>query len=127
MEFGSLSGKKIVVVEDDVLIGEGLAASFEERNQVRLFTSGEGLRDALPQLGDIDVFILDYKLPGMNGVEAFHMLRPRYGQAKFVCITGEVSVELAQDIQALGFDALILKPFDFRILEKNILDLVSAG
>ncbi|PAW79270.1 MAG: hypothetical protein B9S32_04780 [Verrucomicrobia bacterium Tous-C9LFEB] len=116
----------IVIVEDDVLISQSLVDYFGSRNQVHTFSAAELALEALPQLGKVDIFIIDYRLPGMNGIEFFKQLRSTRAQSKFICISGEMSLELAQDAHQLGFDALILKPFDFTILEKNILNLITA-
>jgi hypothetical protein len=37
-----------------------------------------------------------------------------------------MSYDLAESTRRLGFDALILKPFDFGILEDNLSTLVAA-
>lgn len=121
-----LADTNIVIVEDDVLISQSLVDYFGSRNQVHTFSAAELALEALPQLGKVDIFIIDYRLPGMNGIEFFKQLRTSHVQSKFICISGEMSLELAQDAHQLGFDALILKPFDFTILEKNILNLITA-
>lgn len=121
-----LADTSIVIVEDDVLISQSLVDYFGSRNQVHTFNAAELALEALPKLGKVDIFIIDYRLPGMNGIEFFKQLSATHAQSKFICISGEMSLELAQDAHQLGFDALILKPFDFTILEKNILNLITA-
>lgn len=121
-----LADTNIVIVEDDVLISQSLVDYFGLSNQVHTFNAAELAIEALPQLGKVDIFIIDYRLPGINGIELFKQLRPSHPHSKFICISGEMSLELAQDAHRLGFDALILKPFDFTILEKNILNLITA-
>ncbi len=121
-----LADTNIVIVEDDVLISQSLVDYFGSRNQVHTFSAAELALEAIPKLPKVDVFIIDYRLPGMNGIEFFKQLHASHPASKFICISGEMSLELAQDAHQLGFDALILKPFDFTILEKNILDLITA-
>lgn len=121
----ALHGKNLVIVEDDELISEAMTDYFGDANTVSTYETAEALIEALPLLQAADVFILDYRLPGMDGIELFKKLKPEHGSTKFVCISGEMSVELAQEAQTLGFDALILKPFDFHILEQNIAELLS--
>lgn len=121
-----LADTTIVIVEDDVLISQSLVDYFGTHNTVHTFSAAELALEALPALGKVDIFIIDYRLPGMNGIELFKQLRTVHTQSKFICISGEMSLELAQDAHQLGFDALILKPFDFTILEKNILNLITA-
>ncbi len=121
-----LTQQNIVVVEDDELTSESLRHYFEEHNEVAVFGSAEDLLAQVDNLSAANLFIIDYRLPGMDGVELFQKLKHSYTDAKFICISGEMSMELASRINDIGFDALILKPFDFSILEKNISSLTEA-
>ena len=117
----------MVIVEDDHFISEALTAFFGDRNTVTTFGSAEEIIAAKSQLKDINVFIFDYKLPGKDGIELFKYFRSQFPAAKYILITGEMSYEMAESTRTLGLDALILKPFDFNILEDNIAALVSAA
>ena len=122
----SLTAKRIVVVEDDGLTSQSLCDHFQSHNSVQAFASAELLLENRSDLNDIDIFIVDYRLPGMDGVELFQKLKHDFPNAKFICISGDISMELASTINDIGFDALILKPFDFSILEQNIASLTAA-
>lgn len=117
----------LAIIEDNSEIKDSLADYFGDQNKVLTFSSAE---DALAaresELGEVQVFIIDYKLPGLDGAELFGRLRTRFPGAKYILITGEMNYEVAETNRALGWDALILKPFDFGILEDNISVLVSA-
>ena len=71
----SLSIKTILVVEDDVGIGSFLAQAIsqETHHQALLVTDGfqalKAVMDIMPRL-----FILDYQLPRMNGIELYDKL-----------------------------------------------------
>jgi two-component system response regulator GlrR len=115
-----------VIVEDDAFISESLKMYFSLQNEVLLYGTAEDALAAADQFAGVNVFIVDYRLPGKDGVELFQQLRLRFPKAKYVLITGEMSYDLAESTRKLGFDALILKPFDFTILEDNLSTLVSA-
>jgi len=117
----------IVIVEDDVFINEALDLYFKAENKVLAFSTAEEALAAEDQFEGVNVFIMDYKLPGKNGVELFQQLRTRFPKAKYILITGEMNYDVAENTRKLGLDALILKPFDFAILEDNISTLVSAA
>lgn len=121
-----LKDKIIYVVEDSITIADMLSEWFRPQNTVLVSFSAEDALTKLEPAPPIDVFIIDYRLPQMNGVQFFEIIRPSYPQAKFIMISGEISLEMAANFQQVGFDALILKPFDLAILEKNILNLVAA-
>lgn len=122
-----IQDQSIVIVEDDPYISESLHAFFSGKNTVRTFASAEEALAAEGDLSNVGIFILDYKLPGKNGVELFQHLRTNIPAAKFILITGEMSYEMAETTRNLGLDALMLKPFDFMILEDNISGLLSTA
>lgn len=121
-----LKNTNIVVVEDDELTSQSLKHYFQDGNTVSVFGSAEDLLAKLDELSNTNLFIIDYRLPGIDGVELFQKLQHNFSSAKFICISGEMSMDLASRINEIGFDALILKPFDFSILEQNISSLTEA-
>ena len=117
----------LALIEDNSEIKESLASYFGGQNKVLAFASAEeALAAPESSLADVQVFIIDYKLPGMDGGELFGRLRARYPAAKYILITGEMNYQVAETNREMGWDALILKPFDFGILEDNISVLVST-
>ncbi len=116
----------LVIVEDDVNIKEALQSYFGDQNKVLTFANAEEALAAEAQFEKVNVFIMDYRLPGKDGVELFQELRPRHPKAKYILITGEMNYDVADNTRRLGLDALILKPFDFTILEDNISTLVGT-
>ena len=120
-----IQDQSIVIVEDDSYISESLKDYFSGRNHILTFTSAEEALAAKEKFGTVKVFILDYKLPGTNGIDLFKQLQASFPTAKYILITGEMSYDMAEASRNLGLDALILKPFDFAILEDNIFGLIS--
>jgi len=122
-----IKAHRLVIVEDDLSISRALDDYFGTENTVLTFGSAEEALAAEAEFGEVHVFIIDYKLPGMDGAELFQTLRGRFPAAKYILITGEMNYEVAESNRQLGWDALILKPFDFSILEDNISVLVAAA
>jgi DNA-binding NtrC family response regulator len=57
-----------------------------------------------------DVVLLDFHLPGMNGLEALGKIRERRPDAKVVMITGHSSVKVAVDAMKAGAYDYVAKP-----------------
>jgi two-component system response regulator GlrR len=121
-----IKNQKIAIVEDDPAVCETLDVYFSAHNKVRTFASAEEAMAAEAGFQDIDVFIIDYKLPEKNGIELFQHLRVHFPDAKYILITGEMNYDLAESTRQVGFDALILKPFDITILDDNISGLIAT-
>lgn len=80
----------------------------------------EGL-DRLRQLGRVNVVLVDWNMPEMNGLEFVQAVRadPAYGGLPLVMVTTET--EMAQMVRALeaGANEYVMKPFTKEvILEK---------
>lgn len=115
------------MVDDDPYIGASLDAFLGKKNIVQRFGSAEDALAAIDHFKDVSVFIIDYKLPGKNGIELFYELRDLFPAAKFILITGEMSMDMVEKTRQIGLDALMLKPFDVGILEDNIFGLLSIA
>src|ERR1700677_1992725 len=122
-----IKDQSIVVVEDDPYIGGALDAFLGEKNIVQTFGSAEEALESSAHFAGVGVFIIDYRLPGKDGIQLFHELRAKFPNAKFILITGEMSYDMVEKTRQLGVDALMLKPFDARILEDNISGLLSIA
>jgi CheY-like chemotaxis protein len=104
--------KRVLLVDDDadcrLMYGYALeAAGFD----VSLAEDGiEGLRMAHEQ--HPDVILLDVAMPGMNGRQAVHHLKadPNTYAIPTVAITAVASLHERGDLEADGFDAVLLKP-----------------
>jgi two-component system, NtrC family, response regulator GlrR len=122
-----IKDQSIVVIEDDPYIGGALDAFLGDKNVVQTFESAEDALAATEHFHGVHVFIIDYKLPGKDGIELFKELREQFPIAKYILITGEMSLDMVEKTRELGLDALMLKPFDARILEDNISGLLSIA
>ena len=122
-----IKDQSIVVIEDDPYIGGALDAFLGDKNVVQTFQSAEDALASIEHFRGVGVFIIDYKLPGKDGITLFKELREQFPVAKYILITGEMSLDMVEKTRELGLDALMLKPFDARILEDNISGLLSIA
>jgi two-component system CheB/CheR fusion protein len=81
--------------------------------------SGEAAHDGLAALDAArrhrpDVVLLDLGMPGMSGYEVARQLRKEPGleQVILIAATGHGQADSRRRCREVGFDALLLKPFD---------------
>ena len=103
---------KILIVEDDVLVGESLEEYLvEEGYKVRLVNSGE---DALQILSAFNpsLVIVDIRLPGIDGNEFIVRAFAQNSKLKFVIHTGYNSYQLPEALINIGLNQedIFLKP-----------------
>ena len=112
---------KILLVEDDIQIGEKLKQWFSNEGNY-LFewvTSGE---DALQLLGfsTFDVILLDWTLPGQTGLDVCKRHRENGGNSKIIFLTGRSDITSKEQGLNFGGDDYLVKPFDCQELSARI-------
>lgn len=97
----------VLIVEDEEDLAQSYEAVLKSSYTVRVATSGEeGLERADD---DVDVVLLDRRMPGMSGDELLAKLVERGIRAKVAMLT---AVEPDKNIVDLPFDDYITKPVD---------------
>lgn len=115
-----LAGCRVLVVEDDELAARALEVSLG--GQGLLVTTCPSAEAALadPRGAEADCFIVDYRLPGMNGLEFLETLQQRVeGPVQAVLLTGETPQALSDPARPLRWKVLF-KPVDTATLLAEI-------
>ena len=103
---------KILIVDDEKIVRESLSEWFvEDGYQV---DSAKDALDALDKLNKkgYDIYFLDIKMPGMDGMELHHRIREIDQNAVVIMITAYAAVDTAVKALKDGAFDYITKPFD---------------
>jgi two-component system response regulator FixJ len=105
------SAKPIVyVVDDDADVLGSLRFLLETDGfDVRTFRSGTSLLNAVCSTG-VDCFVIDYKMPDMNGIDLAGRLRNRDIAAPVILITGYPDENISARAASAGVRHVLLKP-----------------
>ncbi|WP_294261805.1 response regulator [uncultured Sphingomonas sp.] len=105
-----MTGRRLLIVEDDAVFARTLARSFERRaDAVRVLNGPEGLEDAAREHGATHA-VVDLRLGGASGlacVEVLHALDPAM---RIVVLTGFASIATAVEAIKLGATNYLTKP-----------------
>ncbi len=101
---------------------------------VRAADGGEALRLAAPREGapaPFDLILMDLRMPGLDGLEATRRLRrleaeSRSPRTPVIALTANALEDERRACKAAGFDAFLVKPFDFDDLALEI-DRLCGG
>jgi len=123
--FDKLKGMKILLIDDDEWIRDSLSLFFEfEPCAFRaLETAEQGLKEL--ESKDYDIIILDYRLPGMNGLEFLKRIQGTHPQVIKILITAYGSKEIFSQAIALGVHDFIDKPFSTKAIEDSLSRLTK--
>ncbi len=117
---------QIVIIEDNVEANNLLRDWLKLRFTVTCFLDAESTLRILPPSADRIVFLIDYNMPGDNGIILKKKLMPRYPNAKYVLISGLFDKKLTEEGKKAGFDALMPKPFGMPAITQKIEDLLGV-
>jgi len=103
---------KILIVDDEEIVRESLSEWFKEDGyQVE---AAENAVEALNKVNKIryDIYLLDIKMPGMDGMELHRRIRDIDNEAVVIMITAYAAVDTAVKALKDGAFDYITKPFD---------------
>jgi signal transduction histidine kinase len=90
-----------VLVVDDSLDHRTLIARRLESSGMQVHTASTG-PEALRQVEHVDLVLLDYRLPGVDGLDLLRQLRDRKHPPSVIMVTGAGSTEVAVDAMRAG-------------------------
>lgn len=90
-----------VLVVDDSVDHRTLISRRLEQAGIQVHTAA-GAEQALSGLDEVDLVLLDYRLPGASGLEVLEQIRARDGAPSVVMVTGAGSTEVAVEAMRAG-------------------------
>ena len=123
--FSKLRKMNILLIDDDEWIRHSMSIFFEFEgcHLHTLETAEEGLKELKRQ--DYKVIIIDYRLPGMDGLEFLRRSQKTHPNAIKVLITAYGSREVMSEAYKLGVQDVIKKPFTIESIEKSLCRLIK--
>ena len=103
---------KILVVDDHALVREGLRQVLKGLDeQLEVLEAGQCSRafELAALHPDLDLVLLDYGLPDMNGLEALILFGQQHPELPVVMISGMVEPRIVRQVMALGAVGFIAK------------------
>jgi DNA-binding response OmpR family regulator len=110
---------KVLVVDDELDFLETIVKRLKARKiEVTGVESGFKALDAI-MAQDVDVVILDVKMPGMDGIETLREMKKKQPLVEVIMLTGHASVESGIQGMQLGAFDYVMKPVALdELLEK---------
>lgn len=115
---------KVLMVDDSklarIVVGKALAALQPDWARIEASSADEAL--SVVEQGAVDVVILDYNMPGRNGLEMAEILRERYPDMPIALATANVQDEIIARARAASV-TFIAKP----ITEDGLRGFISGA
>ena len=103
----------VLLVDDEVEFVETFSERLELRNlQILKAFSGEEALQVLAEHQEIEVVILDVKMPGMDGIKTLAEIKKNNPLVEVIMLSGHADVESAIDGMKQGAFDYLMKPCD---------------
>jgi CheY-like chemotaxis protein len=124
----TITGSKVLVVDDDPLNQEMMVTILEDRGYT-VFSADDGDSglDLLDKEQDIRVTVTDIMMPNREGISFIRAIRSRRPTMKIIAVTGAVNYQkIFSTAQDFGADVTIKKPFNIDEFADKVDELVLA-
>jgi DNA-binding NarL/FixJ family response regulator len=121
---------KILVVDDHALVREGLSQVLRDlAEKVEVLQAGNCLQAfALAQIhADLDLVLLDYHLPDLNGLQALELFVDRHPGIPIVFLSGADSAPLMREAMESGAAGFITKSGQSDALLDALRQVLAGG
>lgn len=108
----------IQVVDDDLRIRQGLQLNLQKMYRVQLCDSGEEGIQAVNE--DVDVMILDIKMPGKNGLQVYEAVKAKYPDLPIIFYSAYQSVLEGAELSRK------YKPFNYIDKSADVQELLDT-
>jgi DNA-binding NtrC family response regulator len=111
----------IMLVDDEVSFVETLVKRLSTRNieTITAFSAEEGLQK-LKKNQNLDVIVLDIKMPGMDGLEMLKKIKAESFRTEVIMLTGHATIESGITGMKLGAFDFLTKPCDIEELVNKV-------
>jgi two-component system sensor histidine kinase/response regulator len=128
-----IRGRKLLIVDDNAPARKVMRTMLENLNfEVETAASGNGALTAL-QLADrrehpFDAVLLDWQMPGMDGVDTAHAIRalPLRHLPRLMMVTGHGREEVMAPARRAGIEQVLLKPVNQSVLFDCVIRLLGS-
>jgi len=116
----------ILLVDDEAPFVETMTKRLTKRGlQVAAAFSGSEALEMLEKTGNIEVVILDVKMPGMDGNETLREVKKKHPLVEVIMLTGHATVESAISGMKWGAFDYLMKPCDLGELISKVTGAAS--
>ncbi len=107
----------VLLVDDEAPFVEALAKRLEKRGvTISTAMSGPEALEKLKEKPNLDIVVLDVKMPGMDGIDTLKAIKAERPMVEVIMLTGHATVESAIEGMKLGALDYLMKPCEMEIL-----------
>lgn len=120
-----LTETKFLIVDDDKSVRDFLQRFLKQKGYTHIEAAEDGEKALkLIEKGEINLVLLDIRLPGMDGIEVLRKIKGIKPDIGVIMITGFPDEKIGRQAIELGAHDYIMKPFDLAYLELSVFSKI---
>ena len=131
---GSIAGRHILIVDDNatnrrILEAQLTAWQCTHESAADSKEAIERLRVSIASERRFDAALLDYQMPGMDGIELARRIKadPELGDLRLIMLSSMSGRRYASEFAEVGFDAWLTKPVKQSQLHDRLVEIFNEG
>ncbi|MCM8811840.1 MAG: response regulator [Candidatus Omnitrophica bacterium] len=125
MVLKSSESKKVLVVDDEQEVTFALHGYFMGKGY-EMLTALDGMQAMrLLHQHEVDLVLLDMKMPGVNGIEVLKFIHSHSRKTRVIVVTA-YDDQFQEMVEKLGVDGFLIKPFGIEALTATIERVLSG-
>jgi DNA-binding NarL/FixJ family response regulator len=121
---------KIALIDDHKIVRQGLKELIEKLGNyaiVEEYEDGNTFLNSLPVENEIDLYILDYSMPNLNGIEVLKLLEQKQGDYKVLLLTQHFDENIINEAYTHGARGFLNKNCTAHDLKYAIDNIIKIG
>lgn len=121
-----MSLANLLLVDDEVPFVETMTKRLNRRDlEVIPAYSGDEALKKLKEHAEVEVVILDVKMPGMDGIETLREIKRQFPLVEVIMLTGHATVESAIEGLKMGAFDYLMKPSEIETLVSKVTEAAA--
>jgi CheY-like chemotaxis protein len=126
---GNLENRRILIADDSTFSRKAVAMYLRSAGATVIEADhGQAVMDHLHRSGHFDAVILDFHMPGMDGLEATKLIRSsetQWASVPIIAVTARSDESAVTAARAAGMNGFLVKPVDQSLLYEELGKLVG--
>jgi two-component system, cell cycle sensor histidine kinase and response regulator CckA len=117
----------VLVVDDEPFVREVVSDILTQQG-MRVLVAGdgyEGLEQFKTHRAEIDLILLDMKMPGMNGEQVYHAVRAIDDNCRVILSSGYLDTDSTTQLSQRPFTSFLPKPYDLETLVNSVKEMLA--
>ena len=121
----STTDKIVLLADDEIMLRDLLAELLESTgyNVIKVISGTEALKVLTEEI-KVDLIILDYNMPEMNGLDCAAKIREFNKETPIILSSGSFGMDENTDIKGKGINSFVNKPYEFDTMLSTIQELL---